>query len=116
MIGGHTGWPWVEELIAMAWKHPNVYICCSGHAPKYWNRSLVRFLNSRGQGKVVWGTDYPLILHEESLSQIDRLGLKPEAKQALLRDTAAKIFQFPQTGETTLSPRSKSRAKPKRSR
>lgn len=94
LIGGHTGWPWVEELIAMAWKHPNVYLAVSGHAPKYWEKNLVHFLNSRGKGKVVWGTDYPLILHEESLKQIEQLKLKPEAKQALLHDTAAAIFKF----------------------
>lgn len=94
LIGGHTGWPWCEEMIAMAWKHPNVYICMSGHAPKYWDKSVLHFLNSRGIGKCVWGTDYPLILHEESLTQIDALNLKPHAKQALLHDTAAKIFKF----------------------
>jgi len=97
LIGGHTGWPWVEELIAMAWKHPNVFIATSGHAPKYWDPKLVKFLNSRnrGIGKVMWGTDYPLILHKESLAQIDKLGLKPEALQSLLHDTAAKVFKLP---------------------
>ena len=55
----------------------------------------MRFLNSRnrGIGKVMWGTDYPLILHNESLEQIDQLDLKPEALQALLHDTAAKVFK-----------------------
>ncbi len=94
LVAAHTGWPWVEELIALAWKHPNVYIAVSGHAPKYWDKSLVHFLNSRGIGKVMWGTDYPLILHEESLTQIEQLGLKPEAKRALLRETAVKVFKF----------------------
>lgn len=94
LIGGHCGWPWVEELIAMAWKHPNVYIAVSGHAPKYWDKKLVHFLNSRGKGKVMWGTDYPLILHEESLSQIELLNLKPEHKQSLLHDAAAAVFKF----------------------
>jgi len=94
LIGGHCGWPWVEELIAMAWKHPNVYIAVSGHAPKYWDKKLVHFLNSRGKGKVLWGTDYPLILHEESLSQIESLNLKPEHKQSLLHDAAAAVFKF----------------------
>ena len=79
LIGGHTGWPWTEELIAMAWKHPNVYIAVSGHSPKYWDPKLVSFLNARrrGIGKVMWGTDHPLILHEEGLAQIDADG--PEA-------------------------------------
>ncbi len=96
LVGGHTGWPWTEELIAMAWKHPNVYIGVSGHAPKYWDPKLVRFLNARrrGIGKVLWGTDYPLISHAESLEQIDRLALKPEARRALLHDTAVKVFKL----------------------
>ena len=96
LVGAHTGWPWVEELIAMAWKHPNVYIATSGHAPKYWDPKLVRFLNARnrGIGKVMWGTDYPLIDHGESLAQISRLDLKPEATQALLRDVAVKLFKL----------------------
>jgi len=97
LVGAHTGWPWVEELIAMAWKHPNVYIATSGHAPKYWDEKLIRFLNSRnrGIGKVMWGTDYPLILHRESLEQIAQLNLKPVALQALLYDTAAEVFRLP---------------------
>jgi hypothetical protein len=96
LIGGHTGWPWTEELIAMAWKHPNVYIAVSGHAPRYWDPKLKSFLNARrrGIGKVMWGTDHPLILHEESLAQIDAMDLKPEARRALLHDTAARVFKL----------------------
>ena len=92
LVGAHQAWPWCEVMVAMAWKHPNVYVAMSGHAPKYWDRSLVHFLNSRGQGKVMWGTDYPLIQHGESLRQVDELGLKPGAKQKLLRDTATDVF------------------------
>ncbi|HSG78719.1 MAG TPA: amidohydrolase family protein, partial [Acidimicrobiia bacterium] len=92
LIGAHQAWPWCEVMIAMAWKHPNVYVAMSGHAPKYWDKSLVHFLNSRGMGKVLWGTDYPLIQHEESLGQIEELGLKPEAKELLLHGAAKALF------------------------
>jgi predicted TIM-barrel fold metal-dependent hydrolase len=96
LVGAHTGWPWVEELIAMAWKHPNVFIATSGHAPKYWDPKLVRFLNARnrGIGKVMWGTDYPLIEHGESLAQIAGYDLKPEAVESLLRDVAVRLFKL----------------------
>ena len=79
LVGAHTGWPWVEELIAMAWKHPNVYIATSGHAPKYWDPKLVRFLNARnrGIGKVMWGTDYPLIDARREPGQIDQSTSSP---------------------------------------
>ncbi len=43
----------------------------------------------------MWGTDYPLIQHDESLAQVDQLDLKPEAKEALLRGAALKLFRFP---------------------
>jgi len=36
IVCGHTGWPWVEEAIALASKHPNVYLGTSGYAPRYW--------------------------------------------------------------------------------
>lgn len=94
LIGAHQAWPWTEVMIAMAWKHPNVYVAMSGHAPKYWDKNLTHFLNSRGIGKVMWGTDYPLIGHAESLGQIEDLGLKPEAKEMLLYGTAQKVFGF----------------------
>lgn len=94
IIAAHTGWPWVEELIAMAWKHPNVYISTTAHLPKYWDKSLVHFMNSRGKGKVMYGTDFPVLSHAQSLAEIDQLGLKPEAKKALLHDTACKVFKL----------------------
>lgn len=94
LVGAHHGWPWVEELIAVAWKHPNVYVATSGHAPKYWDPKMVRFMDARrrGMGKVMWGTDYPLIQHEESLEQLADLDLKPETRELLMRDTAIKVF------------------------
>lgn len=95
LIGAHHGWPWVEEMIAMAWKHPNVYVATSGHKPRYWDPKMVKFLNSRGMDKTLWGTDYPLILHDQSLADIDAMNLKPQAKAKLLRENAIKVFKLP---------------------
>lgn len=90
----HTGWPWTEEAIALAWKHPNVFLGTSAHAPKYWKPELVKFINSHGQDKVLWGTDYPLIDHEESLEQVEALGLKERSKQKFLYENAMRLFGF----------------------
>lgn len=32
VIAGHGGWPWVPELVAAAWRHPNLYIDPSDHS------------------------------------------------------------------------------------
>ncbi len=93
IVASHTGWPWVEELIALAWKHANLFIGCGAHAPKYWDASLIRFLNSRGRGKVLWGTDFPVVRHKDSLEQVAAIDLKPESRAALMRGTAEKVFK-----------------------
>jgi predicted TIM-barrel fold metal-dependent hydrolase len=93
IVCGHTGWPWVEEAIALASKHPNVYLGTSGYAPKYWRPEMLQFMDSRrGRSKTIWGTDYPLVRHEESMKQVKELGLKPETLQAVMSDNAKRVF------------------------
>jgi predicted TIM-barrel fold metal-dependent hydrolase len=94
IVACHNGWPWVEEMIAMAWKHPNLYISTTAHSPKYWDKSLVHFLNSRGKGKVMFGTDFPVLTHAASIAEVDQLRLKDDARKALMHDTAAKVFKL----------------------
>ncbi len=94
IVAAHTGWPWVEELIALAWKHGNVYVGTSAHAPRYWDPALVRFLGSRGKGKVLFGTDYPVLRHAEALAQVEALGLADDARVWLVRETARKVFKL----------------------
>ena len=51
-----------DEMIAMAWKHPNVYIGLDAYAPKHWPASIVHFINTFGQDKVLFGSDWPVCL------------------------------------------------------
>lgn len=94
IVGAHTGWPWVEELIALAWKHRNVYIGTSAHAPRYWEPALTAFANSRGKGKVLFGTDYPVLVHADALAQVQALDLRDDAEGWLLREAARKVFKL----------------------
>jgi len=94
IVGAHTGWPWVEELVALAWKHRNVYIGTSAHHPKYWDKSLVQFANSRGRGKVLWGTDYPVMDYADALAAIDALPLKDAARDLVVAGAARSIFKL----------------------
>ena len=49
VVGIHVCIPWTDEMIAMAWKHANVYIGCDAHRPTYWPESFIKFMNSYGQ-------------------------------------------------------------------
>ena len=94
LVGIHVGIPWTDEMIAMAWKHANVYIGCDAHRPTYWPESFVKYINSFGQDKVLFGTDFPVLPFEQTRKDIEALGLKPQALKKLLRDNAAKLYKL----------------------
>ena len=95
LIGIHVGIPWVEEMIAMAWKHPNVFIGSDAHSPKYWPRAFVDYLNSYGQDKVIFGTDFPVLDFARTLREISELDLKPIVREKFLRGNVERIYQLP---------------------
>jgi hypothetical protein len=92
LIGIHIGIPWTDEMIAMAWKHPNVYIGSDAHSPKYWPPQFVHYINSYGRDKVIFGTDYPVLDFARTRDEIEALGLDPAAKRKLMRDNAIRVY------------------------
>ena len=95
LIGIHVGTPWVDEMIAMCWKHENVFTAGDAYAPRYWPPQYVHYLNSYGSHKVLWGTDWPVLDPERSVAEVEALQLKPGSKQKLMRDNALRVFRLP---------------------
>jgi len=94
LIGIHLGWPWTEEVIAVAYKHENVYVAGDAYAPKHWPPSFVHFANSWGQDTCLFGTDWPVVDPERAIADVEALGLRDEPKRKLLRENALKIFRL----------------------
>jgi predicted TIM-barrel fold metal-dependent hydrolase len=92
IIGGHIGYPWTEEMIALAWKYPNVHIDTSAYLPHYYPPALRMFMNSYGQDKVLFGTNYPMLSPSRCRAQVEELGLKPEVREKFLRLNALRVF------------------------
>ena len=92
LIGIHVGIPWHDEMISMAWKHENIYIGCDAHRPKYWPKSFTHYVNSYGQDKVIFGTDFPVLDFKKTTDDINEIGFKPEVRRKLMRDNAIRIY------------------------
>lgn len=92
LVGIHIGWPWVEEMISVAYKHPNVYIGSDAYAPAYWSKEFVRFIDSWGSRKVLFGTDFPVIDPERALREIDQLGIREESRRRFLRENTIDLY------------------------
>jgi hypothetical protein len=101
LIGIHLGWPWTEEMIAVAYKHANVYMAADAYAPKYWPKEYVHFIGTWGQDKVLFGTDWPVIDPERAMKEIEELNLSPKAMRKLLRDNAMKVFKLDEKASKT---------------
>lgn len=94
LIGIHIGYPWYEEMISVAWKHANVYIGLDAYAPKYWPEATRHYMNSFGQDKVIFGTDWPVVDPERAMSDIAHMEWKPNSKRKVLRDNALKLYRL----------------------
>ncbi len=93
IVGAHTGWPWVDELISVCYKWDNIYFGVDAWMPKYMKPEIIQFINSRmGQDRCIWGTNG--LAWKETLDQIEQLGLRDEAKQKLLRDNAVALYKL----------------------
>lgn len=92
IVGGHIGYPWTEETIAVATKHPNVYIDTSAYTVARYPEALLRYLAAHGRKKVLFGSNYPMIAPAKALAGIDALGLEPETRAAFLGGNAVRVF------------------------
>jgi predicted TIM-barrel fold metal-dependent hydrolase len=97
LLGIHIGVPWTDEMIAMAWKHENIFIGVDAYAPKHWPKQLVRYLDSYGRDKVLFGTDWPVIDPERAVGDLAELGIRPESLRLLMRENALRVFRLPES-------------------
>src|SRR5918994_7017120 len=75
IVGGHIGYPWTNEMIALATKYPNVFIDTSAYTPRRYPAELVQYLRGHGRTKVLFGTNYPMITPAQALDDVAELGL-----------------------------------------
>ena len=94
VVAGHIGWPWTDEMIAIAQKHDNVWIDTSAHQPRYYPPSFAHFLRTFGRHKVLWGSDWPILDFPRALAGVDDLGLSDAGRAAFLAGNAIAAFRL----------------------
>jgi hypothetical protein len=92
IVGGHIGYPWTDEAIAVATKHENVYIDTSAYTARRYPDQLVAYLRGNGARKVMFGTNYPMFPPAAALKDLDALGLSDETRALFLGGNARRVF------------------------
>jgi uncharacterized protein len=100
IIGSTPGWPWVAELVGVAWRHKNVYIATSVTRPVYMGKQgmgyepLLYLGNSILQDKIIFGSGYPLLPIKRSIEELQALPLKEHVKSKWLYSNAARLLKL----------------------
>ena len=100
LIGGLGGWPWVNEMVALVRRHPNLHVDTSAHRAKYLGQPgsgwemLMQFGNTLIQDKVLIGISAGLVgqPYETLIQEYLNLPLKDSVKEKWLYRNAARIF------------------------
>ena len=71
IIMAHPAVPWQEEQLAVAMHKANVYIDLSGWSPST-SAHLVQYMGSLLQDKVLFGSDYPVLMPERWLNDFEK--------------------------------------------
>lgn len=95
VVASPPGWPWVHELIGVAWRHANVHIAVSAVRPKYLAvpgsgyEGLLQYGNTILQDRMFFGSSFPMQPIERAVEEVLALPLKDAVKEKWLYTNAA---------------------------
>ena len=98
VVASPPGWPWVHELLGVAWRHRNVWIGLVAVRPKYLTvaasgyEPLLQYGNTVLQDRIIFGSSYPMLPVERCLEEIAALPLKDGVMRKWTHDNCARFL------------------------
>jgi len=94
VVGGHVGYPWIDEVLSLATKYPNFHIDTSAYVTHRLPAALVDYMRGRGRTRVLFGTNWPMLGADRALARLGDLGLDDEAIENYLSGNARRVFDL----------------------
>lgn len=92
LISCHGAWPFTMDMVAVAWRNPNVYFENSFYHFAPGADVLVQAANEMVADKMLYASTYPFVPLEETLARFQALPFKPEVRDAVMGGNARRIF------------------------
>lgn len=98
VLAAPPGWPWINELIAVAWRHPNVHIGLMAVRPKYLTvpnsgyEPLLQYGSTVLKDRIIFGSAFPLMTVHQALDDMEQLPLDDVIKRKWLHDNGARFL------------------------
>ncbi len=94
VVGGHVGFPWLDELITLTIKFPNFHVDTSAYTLRRLPPAFIDYMKGIGANRVMFGTNWPMIAPAKCLDHIDDLGLCAVGRTAFLSGNARRVFKL----------------------
>lgn len=88
----HAGFPWTQELIAMVWRHENLYIESSIYRHLPGANLLVEAVNTCIGDKMCYASAYPYADYSQALPKFLAMGYDPMVLPNILHQNAERLF------------------------
>ena len=105
VILGHGGYPYVQEIVGVAFKHVNLYVSPDIYMFAPGAGGYVEAANGALRDQMLYGSAYPLRPLEQTVSDTLALGLSPEARNAYFFGNAARLLRIALPHDAMAPPR-----------
>jgi len=92
VVGGHVGFPWLDELVTLTVKFPNFYVDTSAYALHRLPPAFLAWMKGLGKKRAMFGTNWPMLSPSQCLQGLGDLGLTDEGRDAFLSGNARRVF------------------------
>jgi uncharacterized protein len=89
----HSGWPWVTETIAIAFRHDNVYIDTSLYSHLPGAALFAEAANTIIPDRILFASCFPVVPVQTALARVSSLPFKPDALEAVLYGNADRLLR-----------------------
>jgi hypothetical protein len=92
IVLAHPSFPWQDEAISICLHKPQVFIDLSGWSPKYFSPTLIQYANTLLKHKMLFGSDFPLILPDRWLADFEKIAIRDEVRPLILKQNAIRLL------------------------
>lgn len=92
LVMAHGADPWWDVAIRLMLKYANLSLMTSAYAPKYLPPQLIQFMNTRGQDKIIFASDHPVLSMERCVREAAALDLRDGVLDKYLYKNADRLF------------------------
>ena len=92
LVMAHGADPWWVVAIRLMLKYPNLSLMTSAYAPRFLPPEVIHFMNTRGQDKIIFASDHPVLSMERCIREAQGLDLREGVLDKYLYANAHRVF------------------------